>query len=244
MIVKGGTLPDGTKGGCRHSRRPPSRRWSPKIEAETGQVVDASGCRRLATPLRSTRISTWMRRSPTASPRINESGTLLEGIGLWGELKPLLTHEAVKERAACLLRLGRPRWACSPSVRMSTPATTGCWPQRRCWKSRRRWRVTSTCSFVAFPQDGFYRAATAPRKHHPRARHWASEVVGGIPHFERTMADGNALGDRTLRDRGGTRPCASTCIATRPTIRCRAISSSSPMRRSGSACRAASTART
>jgi cytosine deaminase len=32
-------------------------------------------------------------------PRINASGTLLEGIGLWGELKPLLTHEAVIERA-------------------------------------------------------------------------------------------------------------------------------------------------
>jgi len=32
-------------------------------------------------------------------PRMNESGTLLEGIALWGELKPLLTHEAVVERA-------------------------------------------------------------------------------------------------------------------------------------------------
>ena len=32
-------------------------------------------------------------------PRINASGTLLEGIALWGELKPLLTHEAVRERA-------------------------------------------------------------------------------------------------------------------------------------------------
>lgn len=32
-------------------------------------------------------------------PRMNESGTLLEGIALWGELKPLLTPEAVIERA-------------------------------------------------------------------------------------------------------------------------------------------------
>ena len=32
-------------------------------------------------------------------PRINASGTLLEGIALWGELKPLLTHEAVRDRA-------------------------------------------------------------------------------------------------------------------------------------------------
>ena len=32
-------------------------------------------------------------------PRMNQSGTLLEGIALWGELKPLLTVEAVMERA-------------------------------------------------------------------------------------------------------------------------------------------------
>ena len=31
-------------------------------------------------------------------PRLNESGTLLEGIALWGELKSLLTVEAVVER--------------------------------------------------------------------------------------------------------------------------------------------------
>ena len=32
-------------------------------------------------------------------PRVNQSGTLLEGIALWGELKPLLTSEALIERA-------------------------------------------------------------------------------------------------------------------------------------------------
>src|SRR6185295_13946739 len=32
-------------------------------------------------------------------PRLNRSGTLLEGIALWQELKPLLTYEAVVERA-------------------------------------------------------------------------------------------------------------------------------------------------
>ena len=32
-------------------------------------------------------------------PRVNQSGTLLEGIALWGELKPLLTADALIERA-------------------------------------------------------------------------------------------------------------------------------------------------
>ena len=38
-------------------------------------------------------------------PRMNVSGTLLEGIALWGELKPLLTHEAVAERAIRWLKI-------------------------------------------------------------------------------------------------------------------------------------------
>src|SRR5689334_22413135 len=32
-------------------------------------------------------------------PRINQSGTVLEGIALWGELKPRLTADALIERA-------------------------------------------------------------------------------------------------------------------------------------------------
>jgi len=32
-------------------------------------------------------------------PRLNQSGTLLEGIALWGELKPELTAEALIQRA-------------------------------------------------------------------------------------------------------------------------------------------------
>ena len=32
-------------------------------------------------------------------PRLNQSGTLLEGIALWGELKPTLTVESIKARA-------------------------------------------------------------------------------------------------------------------------------------------------
>jgi cytosine/adenosine deaminase-related metal-dependent hydrolase len=60
-------------------------------------VVDASGC--LVSP---PFVDPHFHMDATLSygiPRINRSGTLLEGIALWGELKPLLTHEAVKERA-------------------------------------------------------------------------------------------------------------------------------------------------
>ena len=42
---------------------------------------------------------------------------------------------------------------------------------------------------VAFPQDGFYRSPTA-KKNTIRALDLGVDVVGGIPHFERTMDDG------------------------------------------------------
>ncbi|MET0170698.1 MAG: cytosine deaminase, partial [Aliihoeflea sp.] len=42
---------------------------------------------------------------------------------------------------------------------------------------------------VAFPQDGFYRDPTA-RQNTIRALDMGVDVVGGIPHFERTMEDG------------------------------------------------------
>ena len=44
---------------------------------------------------------------------------------------------------------------------------------------------------VAFPQDGFYRDPTA-RENTIRALDMGVDVVGGIPHFERTMVDGAA----------------------------------------------------
>jgi cytosine deaminase len=42
---------------------------------------------------------------------------------------------------------------------------------------------------VAFPQDGYYLSASAP-ENLIRALDRGVEVVGGIPHFERTMAEG------------------------------------------------------
>jgi cytosine deaminase len=44
---------------------------------------------------------------------------------------------------------------------------------------------------VAFPQDGYFRSATAACNL-DRALDLGVDVVGGIPHFERTMADGAA----------------------------------------------------
>src|SRR5690242_20177942 len=96
ILVRQGVLPDGATAdiGIAAGR---IAAIEPKLEAEAGRIVEAEGCL-VAPPF----VDPHFHMDATLSygiPRINASGTLLEGIALWGELKPLLTHEAVKERA-------------------------------------------------------------------------------------------------------------------------------------------------
>ncbi|WP_395663765.1 amidohydrolase family protein, partial [Aestuariivirga sp.] len=96
LLVKNATLPDGRKVdiACAGGR---IAEVSPSITGEAHEVIDAKGY--LVSP---PFIDAHFHMDATLSlgmPRYNNSGTLLEGIALWGELKPLLTHEAVIERA-------------------------------------------------------------------------------------------------------------------------------------------------
>jgi cytosine deaminase len=123
-------------------------------------------------------------------PRLNRSGTLLEGIALWSELKPLLTEEAVIERALayCDLAVAQGLGAIRSHVDVCDPKLTGV---RALLEVRRRVAPYLTLQLVAFPQDGLYRYPGA-RDLLLQALDMGVEVVGGIPHFERTMADGSA----------------------------------------------------
>ena len=67
------------------------------LQAPAHETVDAKGLL-LSSPF----VDAHFHMDATRSyglPRVNASGTLLEGIALWGELKPQLTHEALVERA-------------------------------------------------------------------------------------------------------------------------------------------------
>jgi len=69
----------------------------PNLGGEAGESIDARG--ELVSP---PFVDCHFHMDATLSlglPRLNESGRLLEGIQIWGELKPLLTHDAVIERA-------------------------------------------------------------------------------------------------------------------------------------------------
>jgi cytosine deaminase len=121
-------------------------------------------------------------------PRINESGTLLEGIALWGELKPDLTQEALIERALqyCDWAVGKGLLAVRSHVDTCDDRLLAV---DALLEVKKRVAPYLDLQLVAFPQDGILRA---PRglENLKRALDKGVEVVGGIPHFERTMADG------------------------------------------------------
>ena len=123
-------------------------------------------------------------------PRVNESGTLLEGIALWGELKPHLAHEAIVERALryCDWAVARGLLAIRSHVDTSSASLL---PVHALLDVKKRVAPYLDLQLVAFPQDGVLRAPGG-LDNLRRALDLGVEVVGGIPHFERTYADGTA----------------------------------------------------
>ncbi|MFZ3287382.1 MAG: amidohydrolase family protein [Telluria sp.] len=123
-------------------------------------------------------------------PRVNQSGTLLEGIALWSELKPELTQEALIERALqyCDWAVARGLLAIRSHVDICDDRLLAV---DALLEVRRQVAPYLDLQLVAFPQDGLLRSPSA-FANLKRAIGKGVEVVGGIPHFERSMADGAA----------------------------------------------------
>lgn len=121
-------------------------------------------------------------------PRVNESGTLLEGIALWGELKPQLTQDALVERAMryCDGAVARGLLAIRSHVDVCDDRLLAV---EALLHVRERVKGYIDLQLVAFPQDGLLRSRNAFANLR-RALDMGVDVVGGIPHFERTMAEG------------------------------------------------------
>jgi cytosine/creatinine deaminase len=185
LIVRGGTLPDGRVADI-GIRGETIAAIEPRIDAEAGRVIDASGDL-VAPPF----VDPHFHMDATLSygiPRINASGTLLEGISLWGELKQVMTFEEVRDRA-----LAYCDWAVSMGLLAIRTHVDTCDDRLlgvdALLEVKKAVAPYIDLQLVAFPQDGLYRDPTA-RANTIRALDKGVDVVGGIPHFERTMADG------------------------------------------------------
>jgi cytosine deaminase len=190
LIIRGGTLPDGSVAdiGIRGDKIAAVG----LLEAEAGRVIDASGD--LVSP---PFVDPHFHMDATLSyglPRVNASGTLLEGIALWGELRDLASVDDMIARAVTYCD-----WAASLgllAIRTHVDTT----PDHlrgveAMLEVKARVAGYVNLQLVAFPQDGLYRSPTG-RANVIRALDLGVDVVGGIPHFERTMDDGA----RSVRD--------------------------------------------
>ena len=187
LLVRNATLPDGrtgidllAQGGCITA-------LGPALPAPAGvPTVDAQGWL-LSPPF----VDAHFHMDSTLShgqPRVNASGTLLEGIALWGELKPLLTEEALVERALhyCDWAVVRGLLAIRSHVDVCDDRLLAV---RALLDVKRRVAPYLDLQLVAFPQDGVLRSPTA-LANLKRALDLGVDVVGGIPHFERTAEQG------------------------------------------------------
>lgn len=184
LIVRGGTLPNGEVADI--AIKGDRIVDIGQIEAEAARVIDATGD--LVSP---PFVDPHFHMDAVLSystPRINASGTLLEGIALWGELRDIATVDEMIDRAVNYCD-----WAASMGlltirshVDTSADHLHGV---EAMLEVQRRVAPYLDLQLVAFPQDGLYRTKTG-RENVIRALDMGVNIVGGIPHFERTMEEG------------------------------------------------------
>ncbi|OWV87745.1 cytosine deaminase [Rhizobium sp. R635] len=201
LIVRNANLPDGRTGidiGIEGDR---IIAVEPNLQAQAGEEIDANG--RLVSP---PFVDPHFHMDATLSlglPRMNVSGTLLEGIALWGELRPIVTKEELVDRALryCDLAVTQGLLFIRSHVDTSDPRLV---TVEAMIEVREKVAPYIDLQLVAFPQDGYYRSPGAIDALN-RALDMGVDIVGGIPHFERTMGEGTASVEALCRiaaDRG------------------------------------------
>ncbi|WBS01946.1 amidohydrolase family protein [Pseudoduganella sp. SL102] len=186
FVIRNATLPDGRTGIDIAVQEGRIAAVAPRLAVTAAREIDAEGDL-VAPPF----VDAHFHMDATLSyglPRVNASGTLLEGIALWGELKPALTQEALVERAMryCDWAVARGLLAIRTHVDVCDDRLLAV---EALLEVKRRVAPYLDMQLVAFPQDGLLRSPTA-LANLKRAIGMGVDVVGGIPHFERTMADG------------------------------------------------------
>ncbi len=187
MLIRNATLPDGRTGIDVLMTGDRITAVGPNLPPPEGMpVIDAGGL--LVSP---PFVDAHFHMDATLScglPRVNQSGTLLEGIAVWGELKPQLTQDALVERA-----LQYCDWAVAKGLLAIRTHVDVCDDRLLAVEAllhvKQRVKPYLDLQLVAFPQDGVLRSPSA-LANLKRALDMGVDVVGGIPHFERTMAEG------------------------------------------------------
>ena len=186
LIIKNANLSDGQVGVDIACKDGIIASIGAGIDANAENVIDAKGL--LVSP---PFVDPHFHMDATLSlgtPRMNVSGTLLEGIALWSELKPVQTVEQIIERALryCDLAVSMGIGAIRSHVDICDNTLKGV---EALLEVQKKVAPYLDLQLVAFPQDGIFRDPDA-KTNLINALDKGVDVVGGIPHFERTMQDG------------------------------------------------------
>ncbi len=160
-------------------------RWTaigPELALDAERELDAAG-RLVTAPLVDCHLH--LDASLTAGrPRFNASGTLIEGIEVWGELKESLTPEDVYARAREVVRWSVGQGTLFIRAHADVSAKNEA-PLRGLLRLRDELADLVTIQVTAFPQDGIF---SDPRNEGllERALELGADCVGGIPHYEPT----------------------------------------------------------
>ncbi|MDO8449631.1 MAG: cytosine deaminase, partial [Rhodoferax sp.] len=186
LLIQNATLPDGRSNMSIAVQGEKIVEISAGLAGPAREVVDAHD-RLLSPPF----VDAHFHMDATLSyglPRVNASGTLLEGIAVWGELKPLLKAEAIIERALtyCDWAVARGLLAIRSHVDTSDPSLLAV---DALLAVKKQVAPYIDLQLVAFPQDGVLRTKGGV-DNLKRALDKGVDVIGGIPHFERTSEQG------------------------------------------------------
>ena len=157
LLIHNATLPDGRNNmsvAVRDGRIVEVATGLAPAQAPAHEVVDAQG-QLLSPPFADAHFHLDATLT-YGMPRINQSGTLLEGIALWGELKPHLTFDALVQRALayCDWAVANGLLAIRSHVDTSDPSLL---PVEALLEVKRRVAPYIDLQLVAFPQDGVLR---------------------------------------------------------------------------------------
>ncbi|AFS77629.1 cytosine deaminase CodA [Gottschalkia acidurici 9a] len=157
-----------------------------KIHAKASKEINANGYL-LTSPFVESHIHLDSALS-AGVPRYNESGTLLEGIEIWGERKRTLTKEDIKKNAIETIK-----WQIANGVLRIRTHSDVTEPSLMTLEAilevKEEMKEYVDIQIVAFPQDGIFSIKDMD-KQIEKALKMGADVVGGIPQVELTREDG------------------------------------------------------
>jgi cytosine/creatinine deaminase len=187
LILRRANLPDGRTGIDIAINDGRIAEIGPSLQGQAATEIDATG--RLVTP---PFVDAHFHLDTTLTlgiaGKVNESGTLVEGIRLWGELQPHLDADLLKRNALayCDLAVSQGLLAIRSHVDITEDSLLGA---EVLAEVKRMVAPYLDLQLVAFPQMGYF-SKPSMAENFRRALALGVEVIGGIPHFEPTAEHG------------------------------------------------------